>query len=69
VAGRSSLDGGATRVAVCRTVGIKRSTLIDSLARIGWSAGLKLREGTGDATTAIDRNRDRRAVRSADGTT
>jgi hypothetical protein len=24
---------------VCRTFAIKRSTLIDSLARIGWSAG------------------------------
>jgi hypothetical protein len=35
VAGRSALDGGATRVAVCRTVGIQHSTLIDSLTRIG----------------------------------
>src|SRR5271155_6256273 len=34
-----ALEGGATKAAVCRTVGIKRSTLIDSLARIGWSAG------------------------------
>jgi DNA invertase Pin-like site-specific DNA recombinase len=37
----TALDGGATKAAVCRTFGIKRSTLIDSLARIGWSAGLK----------------------------
>jgi hypothetical protein len=36
-----ALDGGATKAAVCRTFGIKRSTLIDSLARIGWSAGIK----------------------------
>jgi DNA invertase Pin-like site-specific DNA recombinase len=36
-----ALDAGATKAAVCRTFGIKRSTLIDSLARIGWSAGLK----------------------------
>jgi len=37
----TALDGGATKAAVCRTFGIKRSTLIDSLARIGWSAGLQ----------------------------
>jgi hypothetical protein len=35
-------------VAVCRTVGIKRSTLIDSLARIGWLAGLHRRRGVAD---------------------
>ncbi len=39
-----ALDGGATKAAVCRTFGIKRSTLIDSLARIGWSAGTKVQE-------------------------
>ena len=38
------LDGGATKAAVCRTFGIKRSTLIDSLARIGWSPGAKGQE-------------------------
>ena len=37
----AALNVGATKAAVCRTFGIKRSTLIDSLARIGWSAGLK----------------------------
>jgi len=37
----SALDGGATKAAVCRTFGVKRSTLIDSLARIGWSAGVR----------------------------
>jgi len=63
----TALDGGATKAAVCRTFGLKRSTLIDSLARIGWSAGLKDGEGMSDATTAIDRSPDRRAVRSADG--
>jgi DNA invertase Pin-like site-specific DNA recombinase len=40
----TALDGGATKAAVCRTFGIKRSTLIDSLARIGWSAGRKVQE-------------------------
>ena len=39
-----ALNGGATKAAVCRTFGLKRSTLIDSLARIGWSAGLKDQE-------------------------
>ncbi len=43
-AATAALDRGATKAAVCRTFGIKRSTLIDSLARIGWSAGLKGQE-------------------------
>ena len=38
----AALDGGATKAAVCRTFGLKRSTLIDSLTRIGWSAGLRV---------------------------
>ena len=37
-------DGGATKAAACRTFGIKRSTLIDFLARVGWSAGTKVQE-------------------------
>ncbi|TBW32700.1 recombinase family protein [Siculibacillus lacustris] len=40
----AALEGGATKAAVCRTFGIKRSTLIDTLARIGWSAGSKPQE-------------------------
>jgi DNA invertase Pin-like site-specific DNA recombinase len=60
----AALDGGASKAAVCRTFAIKRSTLIDSLARIGWSTGLTDHGGTGDATTATDRNTARRAVRS-----
>jgi DNA invertase Pin-like site-specific DNA recombinase len=39
-----ALNGGATKAGVCRTFSIKRSTLIDSLARIGWSAGIKGQE-------------------------
>src|SRR6516225_9393506 len=31
------------KATVCRIFGLRRSTLIDSLARIGWSAGLNLR--------------------------
>jgi DNA invertase Pin-like site-specific DNA recombinase len=37
-----ALEGGATKAAVCRTFGLKRSTLIESLTRIGWSAGIKV---------------------------
>ena len=38
----AALDGaGATKAAVCRTFGIKRGALINSLARIGSSAGPK----------------------------
>jgi len=39
-----ALEAGATKAAVCRSFGVKRSTLIDSLARIGWFAGIKDQE-------------------------
>jgi DNA invertase Pin-like site-specific DNA recombinase len=58
----TALNGGATKTAVCRTFGIKRSTLIDSLGRIGWFAGLRVRGRMSDATTAVDRSPDRGAV-------
>jgi DNA invertase Pin-like site-specific DNA recombinase len=64
----AALDGGATKAAVCRTFGIKRSTLIDSLARIGWSVDTKP-QGMSDAPTTTDRDPDRRTVRSAHGST
>ena len=63
----TALDGGATKAAVCRTFGVRRSTLIDSLARIGWSAGLKEAGGTSGATAATERDPDHRVVRAADG--
>jgi DNA invertase Pin-like site-specific DNA recombinase len=63
----AALEGGATKAAVCRTFGIKRSTLIDSLVRIGWSAGAKLQGSMSDAPTATDRGPDRRAIRSTHG--
>lgn len=50
----AALDGGATKAAVCRTFGIKRSTLVDSLARIGWSRGLDVQGDARDAAAAID---------------
>lgn len=33
----AALDAGASKAAVCRTFGIARSTLIDTLARAGWT--------------------------------
>lgn len=33
----AALDAGSSKAAVCRTFGIARSTLIDTLARAGWS--------------------------------
>src|SRR5271166_2299894 len=58
----AALDGGASKAAVCRTFGIRRSTLIDSLARIGWSAGTKIQGGQGDAPATIERSPDSGAV-------
>ncbi len=64
----AALDAGATKAAVCRTFGVKRSTLIDSLARIGWIAGLSTEGNARDATTGIERSATRRAVRSGNRT-
>ena len=61
-----ALDGGATKAAVCRTFGIRRGTLIDSLARIGWSAGLKEGGATSGEPAATERNPHHRIVRAAD---
>jgi len=38
---RRSRYSGTSKGAVCRTFGLKRTTLIDFLAWIGWSAGLR----------------------------
>ena len=64
----AALNAGASKAAVCRTFGVKRSTLIDSLARIGWIAGLASQGDARDATTGIDRSATRRPVRSGDRT-
>jgi DNA invertase Pin-like site-specific DNA recombinase len=58
----AALEGGASKAAICRTFSIKRSTLIDSLARIGWSAGLKVQGELSDSTAATDGISDRRAL-------
>lgn len=65
----AALEDGATKAAVCRTFAIKRSTLIDSLARIGWSPGLKDPGGMSDTTAAAERSPDRRTIRSSYGST
>jgi DNA invertase Pin-like site-specific DNA recombinase len=62
----AALDGGATKAAVCRTFGIKRSTLIDALARIGWAPGVKPPGDVSAPPSAVDRSPNRRTVRSAD---
>ena len=33
----TALNGGASKAAVCRTFSTKRTTLIETLARAGWS--------------------------------
>ncbi|OYV54415.1 MAG: resolvase, partial [Acidiphilium sp. 20-67-58] len=63
----AALDAGATKASVCRTFGIPRSTLVDSLARIGWSPVLNRQEGgTSGLSTDIDGGTDRTVVRPAD---
>lgn len=32
----AALDGGMSKAAVCRNFGVKRTTLIETLARVGW---------------------------------
>ena len=34
----AALDGGMSKAAVCRNFGVKRTTLIETLARVGWPA-------------------------------
>jgi transposase-like protein len=53
----TALDSGVTKAAVCRTFGIRRSTLIDSLARIGWSAGLQGSGGMSGTMAVTERSR------------
>jgi len=57
-----ALDAGATKASVCRTFGIARSTLVDSLARIGWSAGVNIQGGMSGAPSNADRGPDIAAV-------
>jgi len=58
----AALDSGTAKAAVCRTFSVKRSTLIDSLARIGWPSGSTVQGDGRDETPAIDGDPTRRAV-------
>ena len=41
----AALEGGASKASVCRTFQVPRSTLIDTLQRVGWTgAGAAKRE-------------------------
>ncbi|WP_448207789.1 recombinase family protein [Azospirillum sp. sgz302134] len=62
----AALDGGASKAAVCRTFGLKRSTLIDALARIGWAPGVQPPGDPSAPPSAVDQSPRRRAVRPAD---
>ena len=44
----AALDGGASKAGVCRTFGIARSTLADSLLRSGWTAPAMISQGAAD---------------------
>ena len=47
----AALNSGTTKAVVCRTFGLKRSTLLDTLARTGWSPAVQSpAAGTGAAT-------------------
>lgn len=37
----AALEGGMSKAAVCRNFGVKRTTLIETLARIGWPASTR----------------------------
>ena len=37
----AALNAGMTKAAVCRNFGVKRTTLIETLARIGWAVGAR----------------------------
>lgn len=41
-----ALDQGASQASVCRSFGVPRSTLIDSLKRAGWARGAESRADT-----------------------
>jgi DNA invertase Pin-like site-specific DNA recombinase len=37
----AALDGGMSKAAACRNFGVKRTTLIETLARVGWPASTR----------------------------
>lgn len=42
----AALDGGMSKAAVCRNFGVKRTTLIETLERIGWQGPGKIADGS-----------------------
>ena len=40
---RAALDGGASKASVCRSCKVARSTLLDTLERVGWAGPPRLR--------------------------
>ena len=40
----SALNGGMSKAAVCRAFGVKRTTLLDTLVRVGWPVAKEARE-------------------------
>ena len=47
----AALNGGMSKAAVCRNFGVKRTTLIETLARVGWTSR------TGNVTTMTSKNK------------
>ena len=48
----SALDGGASKASVCRSFRVPRSTLLDTLARIGWTGPAATEAQAGDSAPA-----------------
>lgn len=48
----AALDGGASKASVCRTFKVPRSTLLDTLGRVAWTAPAKARGSDLCATSA-----------------
>lgn len=46
----AALDSGASKASVCRSFKVARSTLLDTLARVGWSGPLTVPPSDGAAT-------------------
>jgi len=59
----SALEGGASKASVCRSFKVPRSTLLDTLARIGWTGPAGPTRSVGD--TAVVRSKKNTAANAA----
>lgn len=59
----SALEGGASKASVCRSFKVARSTLLDTLARIGWTGPAATASGHGDP--AVERPKKKGTVKPA----